>query len=303
MDIFVITLKQVIELFLIMLVGGVCYKTGLVTDKSKKELSNLLVSVVIPAIILNSFQTQMDLSKAKLLIEAFFDCALVHVLLILLSFFLLPERSGQHIRIERLSVIYTNAGFMGIPLLTAIFGAEGTFYAAVYVAVFHLFMWTHGVFTLAKEKSVKTVVKQLCSPTIAAVALSLLLFFLDFKLPELLLTPISYLSGMNTPLAMLATGVSLASYDLLKLFQNRRLYYIAGLRLLILPALLILLFRLFGLTNTAAVCVLAAAACPTGALIPMVAVQYGHDERTASGVFALTTLLSLFTIPLFMLFV
>ncbi|MDO4264945.1 MAG: AEC family transporter [Eubacteriales bacterium] len=302
MDIFLITFKQVVGLFLIIFVGLVCCKAGVLTDKSKKELSGLLVNIVIPAVIINSFQRQMDLSKAEVLFESFFYCIIVHICLIILAALFLPKRLGPNYSIERISVIYTNAGFMGLPLLSALFGEEGTLYAAVYVSVFHLFMWTAGTFSLTKDKSLKSAVRQLCSPTIIAVLIALLFLFLNVKLPEVLLTPLGYVADMNTPLAMIVTGVSLASIDLCELFGTRKLYYVTALRLLILPLILVGLFRLLQFSGMASDCALVSAACPTAAIAPMVAVQYGHDEKTASGIFALTTLLSLFTIPLFMLF-
>lgn len=301
MDIFLITFKQVVGLFLIIFVGVICCKAGIVTDRSKKELSGLLVNIVIPAVIINSFQRQMDLSKAEVLFESFFYCVFVHICLIFLAVVFLPKRLGPNYGIERVSVTYTNAGFMGLPLLSALFGEAGTLYASVYVSVFHLFMWTAGTFTLSKEKSFKAAFRQLCSPTIIAVLIALILLFLDVTLPEVLLTPISYVAEMNTPLAMIVTGMSLASIDFFELLRAKKLYYVTALRLLILPLILVVLFRLLHFTGMAADCVLVSAACPTAAIAPMVAVQYGHDEKMASGIFALTTLLSLFSIPLFML--
>ena len=303
MSYFFITFQQVVELFLIILVGAVAYKTGVVRSEAKKDLSNILIDLVIPAIILYSFQTQMDRSKLSVLGEAFLLCALAHVLLIVGSCLLISARHSADHAIERICTVFTNAGFMGIPLLGALFGAEGTFYASVYVAVFHLFLWTYGAFSLSRENGLRQSLRQLCSPTIAAVVLSLLLFFTDIKLPELLLTPVKYLADLNTPLAMLATGVSLASCRLSDFFRNRRVYYISVLRLCVLPAFLLICFRFLGYTDTAGVCVLVAAACPTGALAPMVALRYGHNEQLSTGVFAVTTILALFSVPVFMLFV
>lgn len=302
MEYFFITFQQVIELFLLILLGAAAYKTGVVRGEAKKDLSSLLINLVIPAVILNSFQTQMDLEKLPVLGEAFFLCALAHILLILGSRLMIPAGRSADFAIERICTVYTNAGFMGLPLLGALSGEQGTFYASVYVAVFHLFLWTHGAFTLSRETDLRRTLRQLCSPTILAVAAALFLFFTNIKLPQLLVVPVGYLADLNTPLAMLATGISLASYQLSVFLKNGRIYYLAALRLLLLPILMLLLFRLFGFRGTAEKCVLVAAACPTAALAPMVALRYGHDEQIASGVFAVTTLLSLFSIPIFMLF-
>lgn len=302
MNLFAITFEQVLVLFILIFLGYLCFRTGILNAARKEELSGVLVNLVIPAVILNSFQ-RMDKSQSGVLLRAFLLCGLVHLLLIGLSRVFLPERAGGNHRIERICTTYTNAGFMGIPLLTALFGAEGGFYAAVYVAVFHLFLWTIGVFSLSDQRDFRAALRQLVTPTLLAALCSVLLFLSGLQLPELLLKPVGYLSDMNTPLAMLVTGVSLGTCDFAAMFRKKRLYYVGALRLFLFPALLALLFRVCSFRDTAALCILTAAACPTAALVPMIALRYGHDEETASGVFAMTTLFSVVSIPCFTLLI
>ena len=303
MNFFLITFGQIFELFLLILLGALLWKLGLIFGEAKKSLSGILINLVIPAVILNSFQAESDTSKLEVLLEAFLLSVAAHLLLIFLSSVFIPKKNNPQAAMERLCAAYTNAGFMGIPLLTALFDVQGAFYASIYVTVFHLFLWTHGVYSLSRGGEEKGRLKKLLSPTVMTVGVSLVLYLLGIRLPRLIMEPVQWLAGMNTPLAMLVTGASLASCGLGALFENRRIFYVTALRNLILPAILVLLFKVFGLLSTASVCVLIAACCPTAAVIPMIALQYGQDEQRASGIFAMTTVLSLFTIPLFMFFV
>lgn len=300
MELFAITFQQIAELFLLILLGYLCCKAGIVTEGAKKTLSAILLHVVIPAVILNAFLSEDVRNAAPALVTGLVLAVSAHVFMLLLAAVLLPKRR-PHYRIERICAAYTNAGFMGLPLLSALFGETGAFYASIYLAVFHLFMWTQGVFSLKEKRDLRAALKQLCSPTLIAVAAAIILYFLRIRLPELLMEPIGYISDMNTPFAMLVTGVSLASYKLSELFGNRKIYYVAALRLLVFPILLWFFFRALWLSGEAVQCTALLAACPTAAVVPMVALSYEQDEKTASGAFALTTLLCLFTIPVVVL--
>lgn len=301
MTFFFITFQQIFSLFLIILLGYLSVRFGLIQANVKKTLSGILLNLVIPAVIINSFQAEHDLSKAGTLAESMLLAVFVHALLIGLSALLIGKKHPDY-RIERLCCIYSNAGFIGIPLLGALFGEVGSFYASIYLTVLNVFLWTQGAFSLTAGADFKESLRKLFSPTLVAVAAALCLYIFRIQLPTLLILPIRYLADMNAPFAMIVTGVSIATCNPRDLLHPR-VFYVSALRQIVLPLILLLLFRAFGLTNTTAVCTLIAASCPTAAAIPMLALQYDQNEQTASGTFALTTLLSLVTIPFFMLFI
>ena len=132
---------QVGVLFALMAVGAVCRRVRLVDETSVKGIVNVLLLVVTPSLIIDSFQRPFDSSMMHGFFWAFAIASLAHVAVILLA--RLFSRGDDKSRpVLRLAMVFSNAGFMGIPLEQAVLGAEGVFYGIVYVVMFNVFMWS-----------------------------------------------------------------------------------------------------------------------------------------------------------------
>ena len=127
---------------------------------------------------------------------------------------LIRPKPGRETEIERFSAIYSNCGFMGIPLASAILGNEGVFYTTAFLSVFFCFAWTHGIMLLTGQHDRKALLKKLCSPTMIGIVIGLLLFFFRIPLPDLLGKTFGYVASMNTPMAMVASGISVAQVSM-----------------------------------------------------------------------------------------
>ena len=124
---------------------------------------------------------------------------------------------------------------MGIPLASALFGAEGVFYVTAFLTIFFLFSWTHGVMQLTQTKDFKKALKVLRSPTVIGIAIGLILYFVQLPIPGLLMDTMGYISDLNTPLAMIASGVSVAQANLLGALCTKRIYWVSFVKLLVIP--------------------------------------------------------------------
>ena len=205
---------QVGVLFALMAVGAVCRRVRLVDEASVKGIVNVLLLVVTPSLIIDSFQRPFDSSMMHGFFWAFAITVSAHVAVIL--FARLFSRGDDRSRpVLRLAMVFSNAGFMGIPLEQAILGAEGVFYGIVYVVVFNFFMWSWGLyemkFKVESEKfkvgfRAKDLRPMIVNPGTVGIAIGLPLFFASVSLPAILKTPIGLLAGLNTPLAMLEIG-------------------------------------------------------------------------------------------------
>ena len=293
-------LLQVGIMFLIIVVGAVCYKTHLVTDAAGSELSNLLLYVVNPAIMLSAFQKPFEPRLAKGLLVAFGLAAISHAVAIAVSYLAIRKKQPQY-KVERYAVIYSNCGFMAIPLINAVLGQDGVFYASAYIVVFNLLTWTQGVFMMTGRRDLKSLATLLTSPTIISIVAGLILFFAGIQLPAILGQPVELIANLNTPLAMIAIGISIAQTDLLKTLRTPRLYLVSALRLLAVPAMMLVVLRLLPADGTIELTNLIATACPVGASCLLFATRFGQDSRYASQVTAVSTLFSLLTIPLIVL--
>ena len=132
---------------------------------------------------------------------------------------------------------------MGIPLASALLGNEGVFYATAFLTIFFCFAWTHGIMLLTGQHDRRALLKKFCSPTMIGIAIGLVLFFCRIQLPGILQTTFDYVAGLNTPMAMVASGISVAQANLLQAVRTPRVYYVSAVKLLGIPLLLTLLFR------------------------------------------------------------
>lgn len=195
--------------------------------------------------------------------------------------------------------MYSNCGFIGIPLVQSILGNEGVLYLTAYMTVFNFFSWTHGIMIMTGTFSLKELKKGLLSPMIFASILGVMFFFGRIHIPYLLLDSMNYVAGMNTPLAMLIAGISVAQTDLLSMLRNRKLYLISASKLLLMPALLLVVLALIPVDPMVGCTMLVAAACPVAATGTAFALRFHKNSLYASELYAFTTVASLVTIPLF----
>lgn len=185
--------------------------------------------------------------------------------------------------------MYSNCGFIGIPLVQSILGNEGVLYLTAYMTVFNFFSWTHGIMIMTGTFSLKELKKGLLSPMIFASILGVMFFFGRIHIPYLLLDSMNYVAGMNTPLAMLIAGISVAQTDLLSMLRNRKLYLISASKLLLMPALLLVVLALFRSTRwLAARCssLLPARSLPQAQHLPC---SFHKNSLYASELYAFTT--------------
>lgn len=294
---FVLIFEQLMKMFFIMLLAFICYKIKLVTQEGNQSLSNLLLLVVNPCVILTVYQTDYNPSLIHGLLLAFAAAAVVHILGIVVSTLLIRPDSGPDYGIERYNAIYSNCGFIGIPLIGSVLGDTGVFYLTAYMVVFNLFTWTHGVILMEKKFSFKNLKEGFLSPMFIASIAALILYFAQFKIPPVLLDSMNYVADMNTPLAMMIAGFSVAQADLKKMLCKVRVYFVSAVKLLLLPLITIPVLMIMPLPEIVSITTLIAAACPSATTGTMLAIRYRQNYTYSSEIFALSTVLSAVTIP------
>lgn len=294
---FILIFEQLVKMFLIMLLAFCCYKIRLVDQHGNRTISNLLLLVVNPLLILNVYQTDYDPDLVNGLMWAFAAAFLSHIAAVVLGTLLIRGRDRADCCIERFNAVYSNCGFIGIPLLSSVLGDTGVFYLTAYMVTFTIFSWTHGVVLMENRFSLKSLKEGILSPSFLAALAALLLFFLQIRLPSVLLDSMEYVADMNTPLAMMVAGFSVAQADLPAMFRNLRMYFVCLVKLIVIPAVMLLILMVLPVSSDVATTILIATACPAAATGTMMAIRYGRNYTYSSEIFALSTLLSLVTIP------
>ncbi|MBQ1518988.1 MAG: AEC family transporter [Ruminococcus sp.] len=295
-----IILRQTIIMLILILVGVLCSKTGIINKEANKGLSNFLTQIINPVVIFMSYQTDYRPELVKNLLMTFLLSCISYAVLIASSYIFVRRKKGCDTEIERFSSVYSNCGFMGIPLVSALFGDEGVFYLAAFITMFNLLAWTHGMIMLTGEKDIKKAAKVFCSPTVISIFLGLITFFMHVRLPEIPAAAMDLLKAVNTPIAMIVSGVTMADTDIPSLLRKKRVYYVCFLKLLLFPATLaVILSALFGsIDEKVLLTVIVAASAPPAALCTLQCIRYGKNSLFASEIFTLGTVLSIATLPL-----
>ncbi len=301
MELALICAQQVVVLFLLMATGTVAVKTGVLKPENKQAFSNLLVYLVVPAMILNSYRMEFSAEILRNLLAAFGMSMLAICIGTVITLVLTARRKDSRAPIFQFATVFSNAAYMGFPLISALFGAEGLLYASAYVTVFNILLWTMGYGMVSGSANAKDVARNLLrTPVFYALVAGLAIYFFQIPIPRLIAQPIELLAGMNTPLSMLITGMLLAASDLKAIVSDLHIWKLAAVRMLLIPAVCLGVFALLGLVHLgmSAQVVLLLECCPAAAITSVFAVQFHHDESYAAGSVVLTTLLSIVILPL-----
>lgn len=316
----IITFNQILIIFIIIGIGVICYKTKLIDDETNSKLSNILLQLVNPMVIFVSYQREFERDLLEGLLVSLLLSIITHLVSILISYLLIRKKrikreiidgvkvkryvKNDDVEVERMSCIYSNVAFMGIPLMNGIFGSEGVFYATASITIFNVFLWTHGVMMMSGSEKwdLKSILKKLASPSIIAIILGMICFLFQIKVPAIVNDAFQQIANLNTPFAMLIAGVTIGKTDFKRIFTNYRIYFIAFLKLLFIPGVLLLIYSLFPIDYkvfTTAVILAGAPMATTGILF---AIKYEKNAVYSAEIFTVTTLLSAVTIPTLVMF-
>lgn len=294
-----ILLQQTIIMFALMLLGMLLSRRGMITEQGSRDLSNVLLYAVIPCVILRSYMSEFSTEKLR----AMGLSALIAVIAFAASIAVAYLTCGTRHRIENFAVAFGNAGFIGIPLVTAVFGPEAAFYVVSFSTFANLLQWTYGIVIISGKKETMNLRMVFVNPVFISMVIGIALFVLQPTLPTVVTGTIGYIADGNTVLAMIILGYYLSKVQLRGLFADVRLYLFSALRLLVVPAVTILVFLPFPFARGEITLItLIAAATPIASSTAIFAQKFDQDYRRAVSYVCLSTILSVATLPLVMLF-
>ncbi|GAA0745937.1 AEC family transporter [Clostridium oceanicum] len=290
--------NQVLVLFFIMIVGVITRKTNILNKETNKRLSDLLVKVTLPCLIFSSFNYKFDpkiLNNIKLMI---FYSLIIHIVLIILSKILYFKYEGKVKSVLRYGTIFSNNGFMGYPIIEALYGKIGIFYASIFGIPYNIFMFSVGTMIYTGKRDVKTLKKAIIQPGVIATILGIIVFVFSIKIPSSLNMALSSVGSMTTPLSMIIVGSMLAEIDIKSVFSDFSTYYCSFVRLIIAPFLVYLLLKVVHADGLLLKICVVLEAMPVAVLCSVLAEQHDSNPILASKCVFITTVISIFTIPL-----
>lgn len=292
--------RQMVLLFGVILIGFMAAKIGLIDQSVNQKASLLLNGVVSPMQVISSaLSGARPVSNKKVFVIIGIVCLIYLALIAAARLFPVIFRIGREKSgVYQCLLIFANVGFMGYPVVEALFGKSHMFYATLIVVVFQLFCWTYGVSLMSGE--MKLSVKTFTRPTFVAAVIALILYLV--KIPEI---PILYritdtVGSMTSPLAMLISGCALAQLSFKEVFGKWRIYALSVIKLILFPVAGFFILRLFIKEEALLGTLVVSLAMPAGMTATTISYQYGGDTKSASAGVFVTTLLSVVTIPLIM---
>ena len=303
---------QMLMLFAMMLTGYWIWKKEWFDEAAYQKLSKIVVNILNPILVIYGVVGKDSGGDAELVLWNLGFVALFYVILILTGLVYVwvfrPAESER--RLYRLMTIFPNVGFMGIPVISAVFGEESMIYIVLYMLGYNLILYTYGLALARKAaEDAGSVVsreqnqwKRMINPgTISSVA-AVIIFLFGIPLPAPAVNFCDYMGNATIPLSMLLIGMSIAKADLKKIFSNGKIYAYTAVKMLLLPILMIVLVRPFSVEPVIFGVFILQLAMPVGSIVTLVAKESGADETLCTNGIVLSTLASIVTIPLVCMF-
>lgn len=302
MDGFINMVNAQLILFIYLGVGMYCCKKQIFDAKTKQKLVDFILKITLPCMIFNSFNKPLtpDILKktALVFIVAFCIAALSFICGKVLYLRCPPERKS----ILQYCTLVNNSGFLGMPMVSAVYGAEGLLYASIFIIPNRIMMWTAGLSLFTKADFKSKCKNILLNPCIITVFLGLARRILNLPFPEFLDKAIANIGAITSPLSMMVIGTMLVGVSWKALFEPS-IFYLTAVRLIFLPVTALALMRLLRFDPLLTGVSLILTGMPAGSTSALLAAKYGADEDYASRCIITTTLISLVTIPVLMLLI
>jgi len=288
---------QILQMLVILAIGAYAYKKEIIHDNGLKSLTNLLLEIVSPLLIFTSYQRDYNQEQVNGLITTFILSFFSIIIAIIISLIVIKKTDKRDYLVERMAIMYTNCGFIGLPLMSALYGQIGVFYCTGFITAFNLICWSYGISMLQKQPLKDKIINIITGRNMIAIFLGLFCYFFSIRVPNTLLSPLTSIGSMNATLALLIVGATIMKTPLKHMFQNPRGYYILLIHNLIIPIIILFILSKVNASNIIKNIVLIAMACPVGATTTTFSLKFNKDDLYASSLLGLSTLACIITIP------
>ena len=295
-------LQQMIVLFIYIVIGYAAAKRGIMDEEFSKRISWIVVNVANPALTLSAVVNGDGMIEGRELLVTALTAIVILGGMVALSLLLpvLFRAEAKEKKIYRLMSAFNNIGFMGFPVIAAVYGQDALLYAAIFSMLFNVLMYTYGIQTARGQNMGRIEWIKILNIGVISSIIAIAIYLLKIPTPQFFNTTMGGLSGLTAPLSMIVIGISLADMPLRELFMDIRMLSYSISKLLVLPVLFMPVIKhVISNDMLCGVCMIMIAT-PAASMNAMLMQQYGDSkeaELAARGV-ALTTLLSVITIPI-----
>ncbi|HZJ86447.1 MAG TPA: AEC family transporter [Erysipelotrichaceae bacterium] len=297
MDIVVI-IEQVLILAVLMAVGFVGGKTKVLGEIESDAMTKVLTQIALPALTISAFSVGFSKETINGVIIVLILAFLSHLFAAVIGRFAFIKYNRDQNVVLRFGNTFSNSGFMGLPFIYALMGETALLYASIYMIAFHVLLWTYGENLLKIDKVKFNVTVFIKNPAIIALIIGSIIFFINRPLPVVMATPISMLSSLTSPLAMLILGEKISQIKFKEVFSNLSLYYFTFIKLLVTPLLIAIILSFFPIDPLIKNVVIIMQALPVAVLSVVLSQKHNVDYKLASKITIITHVLSILTLPI-----
>lgn len=293
--------NEVIALCLMMAVGIYGRKKNFIDDRVEKGLNSILVNMILPMSIINSFYMEYDSNIIENCKKLILFSLVIHTAILILSKFVFFKADKKRQPVLRFMITFSNCAFMGFPILGSIYGDIGIFYASIFNIVFHIYIWTFGVALFNTDMPLKESVSNILkNKAIWSVVIGAIIFLGQVQLPQAIGSVVKNLAAVTTPLSMIIIGSMLCATNVKEILKDSSLYVISILRLVVIPLIIFVILSFFDLDKMIIAVPTLIMAMPGAAICPVIANDNDGDGMLASKCIFMTNIISVITIPIFM---
>ncbi len=295
-------LQQMIVLFVLMLIGYYVSKKEYISDATFKQLSWIVVYVACPAMVISGSVNSGKMMEGRELFATLALTVLVYAVLILIGF-VSPVILGvpkEDRGVYKVMMIFSNIGFMGFPLISSLYGTDALLYAALFQIPFNVLIYTYGILVLKKktDDNEKLDLKKILNIGVICCIISIVIALFQIETPDFVKSTVSNLSNLTAPLSMMVIGASLTKIKFRELFTDVRLLLFCGLKLLVIPVVLLFVLKQFIANEMVLGVCMVVLSTPVASMTAMLAQQYEGNYSLASKGVAVSTILSVITMPI-----
>lgn len=298
-----IIIEQIIKLFIVIAIGFAAAKSGYLPIKYKEAISKVIKNITLPLLIITSMMSKELTTDALINTGITVFSALVVMMVMYGAGLLTAKIFGLNKPTKTVHALLSATGnvvFLGYPVITAIYGAEGLYYAMIYGIINDVFLWSAGVYLINKSSGKagsKDAFKKLINPNTISCILGIILMLLGVKLPVIIHDALSGVGHLTTNLSMIFIGMVLSTIDIKKIYKRVSMLSIIAFKMIVTPVLAAFLFSLFGANPVTCGAIVLQIAMPAQTVMSIISNEAGSDTAYAAEYIFLSTVLSIGTLP------
>ena len=311
-----IMLQQMIILFLIMLIGVIAGKKEIITRESSRKLSSIVINISNPCFVLTSILNDNTIEGKKLIMIVVASVISYAVLIIIAGVIPSVLRIPISKRgVYKAMIVFNNTGFIGLPIISGMYGSEALLYGAVFTIPFSILIYTYGIYVMTRDNYAledipdinnaegnihqeKFNLRLLINPGTIAIVFALFFYAINIHLPYVFSKTIDMIGGLAAPLSMMVIGASFIGMDIKSVFGDIKLIEFSIIKLLVVPILGGFILKRFISDSVVFGVAVIMIATPVGSMVPMLASQYGGDVQEGTKGVAVTTIFSVITLSI-----